>query len=131
MSIAATRLTLIVLSYVAALVVAYYFGFVYAYLFPNALAGGFIGDPDTLIWIAGYPLAIVFLLTFGIHALGGHHIWWWNVVPLAPAILFELVLDPLHLYLPIITGVVAWGLGILANKMLWRFAPEVMAKLSG
>lgn len=127
--ITTTRLTLIGLSYIAALAVAYYLGLIYAYLFPKALVGGFIGDPDTLIWIAGYPIAVVFLLTLGTHALGGRHIWWWNIVPLVPVILFEFVLDPLHIYLPLSLGVIAWGIGKLANKALRKLTPGFMAKI--
>src|SRR3989344_1433638 len=123
MNIITLRLIFIVLAYIVAIFIGVFFGIAYNYLFPYASGGSFIGDPDTLDWLIGYPLAVIFLLTFFIHAHKGKHPWRWNIIALVPAILFEVLLDPVHIYVPIILGLIAWGLGHLANKVLWKLAP--------
>ena len=123
------RMTVVILSYGVAVFAAVYFGVLYDYLFPYTSGGGFIGDPDTLNWMIGYPLAVIFFLTFLVHAQGIRHVWWWNLGALIPAILFEIVFTPTQIYIPIILGFIAWGLGILAHKLLQKFVPVFMTKL--
>ncbi len=55
--------------------------------------------------------------------------YWRTGIALISAFLFEVLIDPLHIYVPIILGDVAWGLGVLANKALWKIAPGLMTKL--
>lgn len=129
MNTMAIKLLLVVLAYILAIFVGVYFGVFYNYLFPSASGGSFIGDPDTLNWLIGYPLAVLFLLTFLMYAQGRKHVWWWVGVAAAPAILFEILLDPLHVYIPMILGLIASWLGTLANKALLKLAPKFMAKL--
>ena len=129
MFIILVRILLVVFSYMAMIFVAPYFGLMYEYFFPNAVGGTWIGAPSAWLWLIGYPLGLIFLLTFLMHFQGRRHVWWWNIIALAPAILFEVVLDPFHIYFPIILGVIAWRLGTLANKALWKRAPGVMAKI--
>jgi len=91
-------------------------------------SGGFFGfDLSILRWMSvSYIFFIVFLLiTFG---RGRVHLW--IGISLIPAILFEVLIDPLHIYFPIAIGLVAWGLGHLANKALRKLAPEFMARIS-
>lgn len=123
------RFLLVVFSYAVAILTAAYFGQFYDYLTPESSGGSFIGTPDAWNWLIGYPLGLIFLLTFLMHAQGRKHVWWWNVIALVPAIAFEILFDPLHIYFPIVLGVVAWWLGTMANKALWKLAPGFMAKL--
>ena len=123
------RLLIVVFSYATSVLTAVYFGRVYDYLTPGSSGGSFIGTPDAWNWLVGYPLGTIFLLTLLMHTQGSKHVWWWNIITLTPMILFELLLDPLHIYLPVILGVVAWKLGNMANKALWKLAPGVMAKI--
>lgn len=129
MTIVIVRLAIITLSYLGAVFVAIYFGNFYEYLFPTATSGGFIGDPDTINWIIGYPLAAIFIMTLLMHIFGGKRVWLWNLLALSPAILFEFI-DITHIYLPIILGAIAWILGVGTNKILRRFTPGFMAKIS-
>lgn len=124
------KVAIIVTSYLVSVYSAVYLGEVYGYLFPAASNGALIGDPDALNWIRGYSLAVIPLLTMLIHLIGGKYVWRWNILALAPLILFEIMFDPSHIYFPIILGAAAWGLGILINKLLHRFLPVQMARIS-
>lgn len=89
--------------------------------------GGFFGfDLGVLIWMV---LTYGFFVTAFLTALGGRRKYWWIGISLIPAILFEVVLDPLHIYFPIILGVIAWGLGTMAHRVLTKLAPSFMAKV--
>src|SRR3989344_5455454 len=129
MNVIVVRLLLVVSSCLATIWTATYFGIFYKYLFPYISGGSFIGSQDACNWIIGYPLGLVFLLTFLMHVQGEKNVWWWIGVALIPAVLFEVLFDPLHLYVPIALGLLGWGLGYLANKTLWKLAPGMMAKL--
>lgn len=129
MNFIVVRLLLIVFSYSLTILTAVYFGALYTSIFPYASGGSFIGDPDTLKWIIGYPLGLIFLLTFLMHLQGRKHVWWWNIIALLPAIAAELLFDPLHLYFPIALGGIGWMLSTMANRMLRKLAPRFMAKL--
>lgn len=124
-----TRIIFIVLSYVLAHYLSWYFGSIYFGVFPGLLGGGFFPD-DAAKSFMGISLALVVLSTFSLTAVGGRSIYWWIGIALIPAILFEVLIDPLHIYFPIILGLIAWGLGHIANKTLKKLAPGVMAKIS-
>ena len=123
------RLLVVVFSYLVTILSAVYFGMFYDYLAPGSSGGSFIGAPNAWNWLIGYPLGLIFLLTLLVHSFGGKHVWWWNILALVPAILFELFLDLSHIYLPLLLGFIAWVLGTLVNKTLWKLAPGVMAKI--
>src|SRR3989338_8772517 len=116
MIVVSTRVLLITSSYALAVLAAPYFGLLYEYFFPGAVGGTWIGAPSAWLWLIGYPLALIFVLTFLLHLQSQKYIWWWNIIALAPAILFEIVLDPLHIYFPVILGAIACGLGMFTNK---------------
>lgn len=129
MGLTSVRLFLIVISYVFSYIFfARYFGNVYAYFFPEAISSSIV--PSTIgAWMVGIPLSTIFLLTLLIHASGKKHAWAWIIIPLLPAILFQIAFDILHLYVPLLLGVFAWWLGTVANKALWKLAPGFMARL--
>lgn len=129
MKVVIVKSSLIILSYLIAVFTAVYFGLLYSYLFPYAIGGGFIGAPGTWEWIIGFPLSVIFILTFLTHSYSGKHVWLWNVIGAVPAILFEVTIDPLHIYFPIILGLIAWGLGTLTHKVLRQTAPAFKSKI--
>lgn len=90
-------------------------------------SGGFFGfDLSIVLWLS---YTYVFLVTFILTSAGHRLRYWWIGVALIPILLFEILIDPPHIYFPIILGLVAWGLGYGANKALWKIAPGFMAKL--
>lgn len=125
-----TRVSIMGLAYLLAYVfLARYFGSVYASYFPESISSSFV--PSAIgAWVIGLPLAVIFTLVFLMHAVGGQRVWLWTIVALVPAILFEILFDILHLYIPIILGLIAWGLGSLAHKALIKLNPSFMAKIS-
>ncbi|PIR83996.1 hypothetical protein COU18_01140 [Candidatus Kaiserbacteria bacterium CG10_big_fil_rev_8_21_14_0_10_51_14] len=120
---------IVLVAYVLTYFLAQYLGALYALLFPEAVSTSF-GSAAMVEWTVGLPITLVFLVTFLIHTLNGKHVWWWNIIALLPVILFEVVLDPLHLYVPLVIGALAWWLGKMANKGLWKLAPAFMARMS-
>ena len=128
MKLIPARFIAIVLSFTLSYFIAFYFGILYGLLSSGSLGGSFVST-EAAEWIAGFPLALIFLVTFSIHMIGGRKIWWWTVIPLLPVIIFEVVFDPFHIYFPIILGLIAWGLGTLAHKTLKKLAPSFMGKM--
>lgn len=129
MKIIILKSLLVLLSYLIAILGAVHFGLLYEYFFPRAVGGGWIGAENTLLWLAGYPLAVIFLLTLLMRLYGGKHAWAWALLGASPAILFEIVFDPSRIYFPIILAVIAWFIGAVGNKVLSKLTPNLMARL--
>ena len=123
------KLSAVVTSYVFAYYLASFFGIVYGMIFPESLGGGSFISTSATQWLAGLPLAATFFVVLFQGMIGQRNMYWWIGVALIPAILFELLIDPLHIYFPIVLGLIAWGLGIMANKILNKLAPGLMAKI--
>lgn len=130
MKISTVRLITIIVAYVLAYYVGIFFGMGYGLIFPKSLGGGSLIPLDATQWFRGIPLSLIFFVVFSLNFLGGRNKWWWVSVALVPAILFEVLIDPLHLYVPIILGVIAWWLGTMANKGLQKIVPGFMSKIS-
>lgn len=128
MRTAKLRLLIIFASYALSYFLAVYFGYIYAIFTSDSLGGSFIPS-DAAQWIVGLPLALIGFVIFLLHTVGGKNVWWWAGISLIPAILFEVFLDPFHIYIPALVGLIAWGLGTLANKTLTKLAPQFMAKM--
>lgn len=111
------RLIAILVAYILTYFLAVYFGYIYSLFTTSSLGGSFISS-DAAQWVVGLPLALIFLITFLLHGFGGKLVWWWVIISLIPAILFEFFLDPFHVYIPALVGLIAWGLGTMANKTL-------------
>lgn len=124
------RLVLTVVSYALAYYLASFFGIAYGAIFPEFLGGGSFIPTSAVQWLAGLPLAAVFFVVFFQLIVGKRNVWLWVIIASVPAFLFELVIDPWHIYFPIILGLIAWGLGTMAHKTLSKLAPSFMAKIS-
>lgn len=129
MKVIQTRLLLVVTSYILSYFLAWYFGYIYMVFSSSSLGGTFI-TPSVGQWLVGAPLALIVLITFLLNVIGGKNKWWWIIISLIPAILFEVFLDPFHVYIPALTGLIAWGLGTMAHKVLQKLAPSFMSKIS-
>lgn len=114
----------------AAIILAYYLAESFRAIYcitMGTCTGGFFGfDLGVLRWGSfGYIFFISLLLT----SIGARMKYWWIGVALIPAALFEILIDPLHIYIPVILGLIACGLGTMVNKALWKLAPRFMAKI--
>ena len=126
---AGIRLLLVIVSYVLAYFLGAYLGILYTFLFPASVTGSL---PDAAAnWLIGVPTALVVFIFFFLTLAGGKYKYWWIGISLIPAIWFYTMFDLLHIYFPIILGLIAWGLGTMANKMLQKFHPSFMAKFQG
>ncbi|MBI5457029.1 hypothetical protein HY969_04810 [Candidatus Kaiserbacteria bacterium] len=125
MNVTAIRAGIILLSYILAYYLSWHVGALYFSVFPGLLGGGFFPDDAARSFI-GIPIALVVFVAFCITFLGGKHKYWWIGISLIPAILFEIVIDPLHIYFPIILGLIAWGLATIAHKTLKKYAPGLI-----
>ncbi len=123
------RIVSIFVSTVFAYCFAQLLGALYAYFFPSAVGGSFIGAPGAIEWVVGVPLTLIFIFTLLIHAIGGKDIWWWNVIVLLPVILFEVAFDPLRIFFPLILALIAYGLGVAFNQFFTKISPAFMAKI--
>jgi len=122
------QLSLVVVSYVLAYFLGAYFGSIYAFLFPASVTGSL---PDAAAnWLIGAPTALVVFIFFFLISVGGKYKYWWMGVFLIPSIWFYVQFDLLHIYFPVLLGLIAWGLGTLANKTLKKLAPSFMARIS-
>ncbi|OHB20247.1 MAG: hypothetical protein A2854_04520 [Parcubacteria group bacterium RIFCSPHIGHO2_01_FULL_56_18] len=127
------RLVAVVGAYLLAYYFAAIFGNIYSILLPNVVNGSgfFFYSAFAEQWLAGLPLAALFFIALAQSVLGPRYLWWWIGLASIPTMLFQLAIDPLHIYFPIILGLIAWGLGTMANKMLQKFHPSFMAKFQG
>ena len=122
------RSSAVVVAYVVSYFVSPYFAQVYLVFSSSSLGGTFI-TPAAAEVIVGIPLGLTVLVVLLLTALGGKKQWWWIGIALIPAILFEVLIDLLHIYFPIILGLIACGLGMLAHKALQKLAPGFMTKI--
>ena len=89
--------------------------------------GGFFGfDLSILAWL---PLTYIFFNILLFVNFEAKYKYIWIGISLLPALLFEVVVDPFHVYIPIVVGLIAWWLGTMANKALWKFVPSFMTKI--
>lgn len=127
MKITGVRLLLVTFAYTLAYFLGVYFGIFFALLFPTSITGSL---PDLVAnWLIGAPAALVLFTVFFLVSTGGKYKNWWIVISIIPAVWFYLMFDPLHIYFPIILGLIAWGLGTFAHKTLTNLAPSFMSKL--
>jgi len=110
-----------ILLLVSVLVLSYftanYFGSLYGYFSPP-FDDSMIGlSKETLSFIDGAPFSYIFFTTLLFQSFGLGNRNKWTLWLLAPAILFFASGDLKHIYLPVILGLVAWGLATLLRKI--------------
>jgi hypothetical protein len=119
------RITLIIF----ALLIGYYIAVPIQALYCSKLAtctGGFFGfDFGILLWMM-FPYGFVVTV---LYAICGEKYWWAGIV-LLPVVVIEIIIDPLHIYIPIIFGLIGWLLGTLTNKALWKLTPGFMSRIT-
>lgn len=128
MKLVAVRILGILVSYVLSYLLSWYFGTLYFAVFPNLLGGGFFSD-NAARSLVGLPLALIFLATLILTTIGRKHKYWWIGIALIPAILFEIAVDPIHIYFPIALGVVGWAAGLGVHKLLRLYTPGLLTRL--
>lgn len=100
---------------IIAVVISYYsspyFGGLYNIFEHAGLAAGFLG-------LRGISLAYIFFIAFLFTALTKREKYWWIGVLLIPAFLFEFYFDLLHIYFPLISALIGWGIGLLVYKAI-------------
>ena len=109
------------LSIVGALIAGTWVGMMYTLFFPTSTGGGWVGGPGAWELVIGFPLALIFLLCFLFTLLGSgtnikRKLTWLLALP----IIVELLIDPLHIYLPITLALIGYGLGLGGRIFLYR-----------
>jgi hypothetical protein len=101
------------------LMVAVMFAYLSAYQFGelSSLLGGSNGSFLDMTYLIGLPEAYLMAVVFLFVAFGKGNKKAWVTILLIPAVLIN-ILDPLHIYIPIIIGLVGWGLGWGIDKGL-------------
>lgn len=117
-----------VFSFLFSYTLAPHFGAVFAYFFPESV-NSIIVPTRTGVWLVGFPLVLFFIHIFTMMALGGNRKWPWILVPLVPAIGFEILFGIAYIYIPVIVGMIALIVGLLVNKLFTRSLPAFMARL--
>ncbi len=74
-------------------------------------------EPSAFRSLIGLPLSYIFFTTLLFTAFTKREKYWWIGILLIPAFVFEFYFDSLHIYFPIILGLLGWGLGILIYKL--------------
>ena len=110
-----------VLLFVGALILSYftagYLGSVYNYLFPVELNSGWIGSPNSLEFIRGISLSLIFFLTF-ISATWVFKKTISTIWLVSPLIIYEVLVDIRHIYIPTILILVALGVSWVLPKIV-------------
>ena len=108
--------------YVVIVVVSFfispYFGKFYGFFFPQNIGGSLPTDFSEIL--LGTPLAYVFFLTLLFTAFGGkgRAKYWWIGILLIPALWFEINFDLMHLYVPLILGILGWLIGFAFIRLM-------------
>lgn len=71
-------------------------------------------------FINGFPLAYIFFIALIFTIFGDKNKYIWFAVLILPVALFEIYFERLHIYFPILIGLVGWGLGAGLNWVITR-----------
>ena len=91
-----------------------FFGSFYRQVYGVNVTSGF----DTLL---GIPIAYLFFVLFLTPLFFLRPNKWLFVTLSIPAIAFEIMFDPFHIYFPFIFGFIGLGLGLLARRLYTRY----------
>lgn len=72
--------------------------------------------------IVGIHYGYVFFLLLIFTCLGGSKKYWWIGILIIPTLIFEIYFDWRfqYIYIPIIIGLIGWGIGFVASKVITR-----------
>jgi len=113
------NILLLIVVFVLSYFTAPYFGAVYDNFIPGSLdAGAWIGTLEAWQSIIGFPFAYIFFTTLLFQSLGFGNRNKWTLWLLVPVLLFFASGDIQHIYLPIILGLIAFGLAWIIRKIL-------------
>lgn len=106
----------LVLSYFTAV----YFGSWYDKFSPQSDDSWFSLGKQQLIFLVGMPFAYIFFTTLLFQSFGFGNRNKWTGWLLVPALLFFASGDIQHIYLPILLGLIAFGLAFIIRKVFKR-----------
>lgn len=114
------NLGLLVVVLVLSYFTANYFGSWYDHFSPQYDDSWFSLTKQELIFITGIPFSYIFFLIplFELFASGNKKNW--IIWLLVPPFLYFASGDIKHIYLPILLGIIAWGLAALLQKIFKR-----------
>jgi hypothetical protein len=107
-----------------AIILSYYtacfFGYIYDHLFPFELNSGWIGSSQSLQFVRGISLSLIFFITVFTYS------WlfkkWTSMLWfISPLLLWEVVMDLRHIYIPILLIIIAFALAKLINLIISKF----------
>lgn len=107
---------LFILAIALSLATATYFGTWYDQFSPQY--GGWITDKADAIYFAGMFFSYVFFLPFIFQIFASGNKIKWILILLIPPTLLWILADIQHIYLPVILGLIAFGLGKIINLMV-------------
>lgn len=113
-----------ILLVLVALVCAYYsasfFGKIYNDLFPNELNSGWIGGGQSLYFLRGISLSLLFFMIMFTYPWVFKTVrkTMWFLIPIA---LWEIAFDPDKIYIPIILSLIGFSLAWLVRKGISKF----------
>jgi|SRR3989344_228175 len=111
------NLVLLIVVLVLSYFTAEYFGYVYNTFSPLYDRSFFPISEEGLVVIAGIPFAYIFFTTLLFQSFGFGNRNKWTGWLLVPPFLFFASGDLRHIYLPIILGLIAFGLARLIQKV--------------
>jgi len=68
--------------------------------------------------LAVFVLSYIFFVLLVFAGFGDKKKYWWIGILVIPVVIFELYFDWAHIYIPIVVGIVGWGVGFLVSKAL-------------
>src|SRR3989344_1718815 len=89
--------------------------------------GGSIAGNTLEYYMFGFPAAYVFLIILLFSSWGDQYKYWWGGIVILPAFLFGFGLAPILIFILLVIGLIAWGLGTMTHKTLQRLHPSFMA----
>jgi len=72
--------------------------------------------------LAGLSMAYLFAIGFLTPILIAGASKWVYILLAIPAVVFEIVSDPFHIYFPFVFGFIGLGLGLLARRLYTRYS---------
>lgn len=72
--------------------------------------------------LVGIFIGYVFFLPLIFTIFGDAKKYWWIIILLIPVVLFEIYFDWHYqaIYIPIVLGILGWGIGFLISKLAFR-----------